>query len=1209
MFKIIMRRCLKYLWMTAVGIVILFAVLINVARLTIPLLNHQRDFFERWASHVLHQPVHIGRIATSWYGFNPALNFHNIVIVDPEHQKSLLQIAQLSISLNPFHSLLHWCLLPGHLILSGIELDVVETKEGKLHVKGILLWKGDTADLGEIKNLILSLLKRSNITLKNITINYYTPQRKLIPIDNLQVEVRNEILHHQIVGVGRLAQATSTKFQFSLISNYDDLRLYINVKNIVFKQWFDSHWVQTYAKDFSIKHGKGDVQLWAKLHKGQLQSVQSLVSGHRLQLEVAQFHKTVAVNQVHANLYWQQYADGCELTGDHILLRMGGKEWPEHSFSIRIIRTKPLLTFFLKTDHFDLRDMDVLAESIGFWPQKIQTLYQKLQPKGQLKNLTVLYAPQTSYYHIISEFTDLGFHAWNNLPNVSHVAGSIDISPSKGKLALQSTQSTITIPQIFRQSFTLNQLQLTADWRRNVTGWDFYLKQSDIEDNNLHWQGKGSLRIPVKGSSYINLQGKFNVKNAALVSTYLPYRHIDPKLLVWLRQAFLAGAVTSGTLDLKGPLNKFPFTHGEGRFNMIANVDHISLHYYSHWPDIQNIHARLSFYSNKMCIVADHGEILGNPVNNLKAIIPNLKKPILTVTGHSASDLGNGFKFLQATPLLLADRMKNMLPRGPMDLNLKLTTPLLEKAKREIMVDGNLTVGKSQLNLKSWGITLDNIQGNFHFVNQNFSADQVRAEWLGLPISVNIATINPFGSSPTLQLQMSGQVTTQALRNQFHCSILNNLSGSTAYRALLKLHNDHNKAEDSLSIITDLIGVKSTLPLPYNKPAQESAILNSTVTFSNEGPARIKMRYSSRFTDANTSLNLFLTDKGWSIDIQNPLIVGNLFVPNNRRQQWQGHFSRIYLPKIKGKKQELNPQKWPSLNISVDDFHYGKRSVGKVELQTTQTKAGLQINKLDVAAPLFYVKALGLWGCKAGQLKTTLSGQFISHNLGALFEQWGATRALEGGEGHADFSLRWPGSPNQFEAAHLDGHVKASFRNGRMTELGESAESELGFGRVLNLLSLQSLPKLPLTLANLTKKGFAFNLFQGDFSLMRGIAKTKNASLVGDVAWVQVKALIGFAKKNYDLHLEIVPNITSSLPLIIGIAGGPFAGIVAWIANQVLAPQVGRTAQVNYHIAGSWNKPVITLPPSAQTHLSNPSFTISRHHQPRAIRHPAGLAP
>nr|WP_251365750.1 AsmA-like C-terminal region-containing protein [Coxiella-like endosymbiont of Rhipicephalus sanguineus] len=64
-----------------------------------------------------------------------------------------------------------------------------------------------------------------------------------------------------------------------------------------------------------------------------------------------------------------------------------------------------------------------------------------------------------------------------------------------------------------------------------------------------------------------------------------------------------------------------------------------------------------------------------------------------------------------------------------------------------------------------------------------------------------------------------------------------------------------------------------------------------------------------------------------------------------------------------------------------------------------------------------------------------------------------------------------------------------------------------------------------------------------------------------------------------------MPNITSTLPLLVGLAGGPLAGVITWIANQVLAPHVGKAAEVNYHIVGSWNKPVVTLPAPAKTNF------------------------
>lgn len=52
-----MLRFLKWLRIIIALVVIVFAVFINAARLTIPLLNSHSDFFEKWASHALHEPV------------------------------------------------------------------------------------------------------------------------------------------------------------------------------------------------------------------------------------------------------------------------------------------------------------------------------------------------------------------------------------------------------------------------------------------------------------------------------------------------------------------------------------------------------------------------------------------------------------------------------------------------------------------------------------------------------------------------------------------------------------------------------------------------------------------------------------------------------------------------------------------------------------------------------------------------------------------------------------------------------------------------------------------------------------------------------------------------------------------------------------------------------------------------------------------------
>ncbi|PHH57181.1 YhdP family phospholipid transporter [Coxiella burnetii] len=1152
MIKILLRSCLKWGMMTAASVIILFAVLISGVRMTVPLLNHQRDFFEHWASHALHQPVHIGQIATSWYGFNPALTFQKVIVTDPTQHKSLLRVSQLSISVNLFQSLIHWRLFPGHVWLSGASFNVFEGKDGKLNVEGMIAQKKQVfTDLGEMKKVFLGLLNQSNITLKNIDIYYHTAEGQLIPLTHLRLKVTNGLLHQQIAGVGSLSQTVPTRFRFLLQGSSKNAELYLDIKNLVFSQWESSYFLQKYFKRVSLTDGRGNVQLWAKFKNDELESVQSVVKSDQIRLSVAKSHSPLFIDQLNANLYWQRYANGWGLTADHVNLQMNGRQWPEHTFGVRVTHSQSGMRLLLKSDYFNLSDMQTLTAEIGYQPKRIQTLFQQLKPSGILRHFTLLYSQraQTPYYHIITDFEDLNFQPQEGWPGGAHLMGAID-----------------------------------ATAQHPASGWRFQVSQSDIQNNNLHWHGEGFLSLPAKGSPFVNLQGKIGLKNINAIKNYLPSRGLSPHLRAWLNQAFSTGEITSGTVNFKGPLDRFPFLHQEGSFDAIANVDRVTLNYHSGWPALQNIKAKVMFHNNQLRIVASHANISGNPLDHLKAVIPDLKDPVLSVSGHSTSNLANGFKFLKAAPLSVAKRMQSTTAQGPMNLNLKLRIPL-DHSNQEVRAEGQLAVKDGQFSLNNWGIMLDHINGNFHFINEDFSADPVFAKWLGLPIAFHIATLNPSSQSPVLQFEMSGELAMQALQKKFKWSILNYLNGATTYRALLNLHGKDSQ-QDSLSIATDLSGIQSTLPAPYNKLSKEVSLLTSHLSFYGNKLSKIKVHYQGSSSDAATSLLVSPVNEGWSVDIQNPLIAGNLLIPNRLDDYWRGYFSRLYLPEFKAEKKQWNSQALPPVDLAVDDFHYGKKILGKLALQTSRTMEGLRIDKLAITAPLFNVDATGMWRTEIGRSQTTLSGSFTSPNLGDLLKQWKITHALEGGKGRADFSVKWPGSPDQFKVAQLNGDIKLNFYSGRVTELTKTTESELGFGRLLNLFSLQSLPKLPLNLANFSKKGFVFNFFRGNFLLSKGVAKTQNASLVGDVAWVQIKGLIGFANKNYDLHLQVVPNITSTLPLIVGLAGGPLAGVIAWVADKILAPHVGKAAQVNYHIAGSWNKPDIILPAPAETDLS-----------------------
>ncbi|WP_304985445.1 hypothetical protein [Coxiella-like endosymbiont] len=79
---------------------------------------------------------------------------------------------------------------------------------------------------------------------------------------------------------------------------------------------------------------------------------------------------------------------------------------------------------------------------------------------------------------------------------------------------------------------------------------------------------------------------------------------------------------------------------------------------------------------------------------------------------------------------------------------------------------------------------------------------------------------------------------------------------------------------------------------------------------------------------------------------------------------------RFYLPqKTKDKQMKWDPKSLPSMDLTINDFRYGKNVLGKLILQTSQIKNGLNINNFTAIGLLFYIKAAGKWQHKKTKQK------------------------------------------------------------------------------------------------------------------------------------------------------------------------------------------------------------------------------------------------
>ena len=88
---------------------------------------------------------------------------------------------------------------------------------------------------------------------------------------------------------------------------------------------------------------------------------------------------------------------------------------------------------------------------------------------------------------------------------------------------------------------------------------------------------------------------------------------------------------------------------------------------------------------------------------------------------------------------------------------------------------------------------------------------------------------------------------------------------------------------------------------------------------------------------------------------------------------------------------------------------------------------------------------------------------------------------------------------------------------------------------------------------------------------------TENFSLAGPSAGVLLKGRTGIIARDYDQQVEVVPNLSSSLPLVSALLGGPLAGVSVYLLDKLtnIGDQIDEAVVLKYQISGSWDEPKV----------------------------------
>lgn len=260
-------------------------------------------------------------------------------------------------------------------------------------------------------------------------------------------------------------------------------------------------------------------------------------------------------------------------------------------------------------------------------------------------------------------------------------------------------------------------------------------------------------------------------------------------------------------------------------------------------------------------------------------------------------------------------------------------------------------------------------------------------------------------------------------------------------------------------------------------------------------------------------------------------------------------------------------QDYPALDIVANNFEFNNKNFGNLELIAYPQNDNWNIQKLKLSTPDSIMGAEGQWNNWIRSPNTFLNVTWDIKDLGNTLKRFGYPDTIKDGAGTLTGRLHWPGSPQQFDTTRLNGELEFEVRKGQILQV------QPGVGRLLGLLSLQSLPRrLTLDFRDLFSNGFAFDKINATVKINQGVMRSDNFAMSGPAADVHIKGETNLQKETQHLFVKVIPRISDSVSLA-ALAGGPLVGAVAFLAQKILKDPLNKIASTEYEITGTWDNP------------------------------------
>lgn len=853
----------------------------------LPRAEQWKPELTRWASQSLGVQVQIAGIEVGGGMWSPMLTLRDLRLLDPQG-RTALQLDRVRAVLAPRsllpRSLVDWTPHFEQILIEAPQLEFRRDAQGVIWVAGIPLPREQSAPAD--RRGADWLFSQREVVVKNGDVRWIDEQRAAPPLHLQQVQLllRNRITRHQ----WRLDAVPPPGWGESFTLRGDFRSSLLSVAGLQgpgdWQHWHGQAQIDAPLLDieqlgayitlpWSLQHGRARVSAWLDINAGALtrssadvalRSVSLTTGPTAAPLELAWLKTRLAYERRHTRQGATLQLDLQQLQFETV----AGVAWPRSDIRLALSQDSQgtLSGGGLDTSAVDLHRLAALADHLPLprtWHQQLDSFeaggqiehlhlrwtgsperWQRYEAQGAIKGLNL--AAQAA------ATSDEATPAPAGRPGLRDADLTFEFTEQGGHLNATMHNGRVSLPGIFESTdIPITDLKTSLRWRRELReqkppAYQVELQSLQIANADLQGQIQGRWQTGqghgVGRGGY--LPGRLDLKvrlgraDLAAVHRYLPLT-IGKETRHYLRDALLAGRVTSLTAQVRGDLHDFPFTQaGSGDFKLRASVEQGRYAYVppslapsAPWPVFTDLRTDVHIDQQRLTLhrgSARLGEV-GSGQYRLSQVEGRvddyLHDATLAIEGVGQGPLAEALHYVNASPIggWIGHALANTRATGDASLQLALRIPLMHTA--DTTVRGTVQLPGNDLAFTVDTPLLAGTRGRVDFTEHGFSVSQGSTRTVGGNLSFEGGQ-QPDGS---VRFTGTGLATADGLRRTPEMPWLADLARPMTGQATYRLQLGFVHGQPDVVITSPLNGLGLQLPAPLAKAEADTLPLRISV--------------------------------------------------------------------------------------------------------------------------------------------------------------------------------------------------------------------------------------------------------------------------------------------------------------------------------------------------------------------------------------------